>query len=161
MTKLELMICEAENNGEIDLDTRDMMLSILNESTAQARRSSELSKKVGAIWDKIDELENQQWKYKKLGNESMAKSLEYQIEKLEKEADRLCEKRAGVDPGLKARNARYYGRNKKIEKGKENASENKWRGNNVKESVMEEIYEAELCGDITPEERMALLDYMD
>ena len=160
MTNLELAICEAENSGEIDLDTRDMMLSILNESTAQARRSSELSKKVGAIWDKIDELENQQWKYKKLGNESMAKSLEYQIEKLEKEADRLCEKRDGVDPGLKARNARYYGRNKKIENGKENASENKWRGNNVKESVMEEIYEAELCGDITPEERMALLDYM-
>ena len=34
MTKLELMICEAENNGEIDLDTRDIMLGILNESTA-------------------------------------------------------------------------------------------------------------------------------
>ena len=27
MTKLELAICEAENAGEIDLDTRDMMLS--------------------------------------------------------------------------------------------------------------------------------------
>ena len=26
---------------------------------------------------------------------------------------------------------------------------------------LEEIYEAELCGDITPEERMALIDYMD
>ena len=37
MTKLELAICEAENNGEIDLDTRDMMLGILTESTAQAR----------------------------------------------------------------------------------------------------------------------------
>ena len=37
MTNLELMICEAENAGEIDLDTRDMMLSVLNESTAQAR----------------------------------------------------------------------------------------------------------------------------
>ena len=31
----------------------------------------------------------------------------------------------------------------------------------LKESVLEEIYEAELCGDITPEERMALIDYMD
>ena len=42
MTKLELAICEAENNGEIDLDTRDMMLSILNESTAQARQVKKL-----------------------------------------------------------------------------------------------------------------------
>ena len=33
--------------------------------------------------------------------------------------------------------------------------------NGLKESVLEEIYEAELCGDITPEERMALIDYMD
>ena len=39
MTNLELMICEAENSGEIDLDTRDIMLSILNESTAQARHA--------------------------------------------------------------------------------------------------------------------------
>ena len=30
MTKLELAICEAENNGERDLDTRDTMLGILN-----------------------------------------------------------------------------------------------------------------------------------
>ncbi len=30
----------------------------------------------------------------------------------------------------------------------------------AKESVLEDIYEAELCGEITPEERMALIDYM-
>ena len=36
MTKLELAICEAENNGEIDLDTRDIMLNVLNESTLKA-----------------------------------------------------------------------------------------------------------------------------
>ena len=56
------------------------------------------------------------------------------------------------------------------------ARSNEWRGNSkrppeykgrfktckgIKESVLEEIYEAELCGDITPEERMALIDYMD
>lgn len=29
MTKLELMICEAENAGEIDLDTRNQLLSVL------------------------------------------------------------------------------------------------------------------------------------
>ena len=28
MTNLELMICEAENAGEIDLDTRDIMLDV-------------------------------------------------------------------------------------------------------------------------------------
>lgn len=33
---------------------------------------------------------------------------------------------------------------------------------NVKqESVLEEIYEAELCGDITPEERAVLIDYLN
>ena len=31
----------------------------------------------------------------------------------------------------------------------------------TKESVLEEIYEAELCGDITPEERQSLIDYMN
>ena len=39
MTNLELMICEAENSGEIDLDTRDVMLGILNEATRQAKES--------------------------------------------------------------------------------------------------------------------------
>ena len=46
MSFLELAICEAENAGEIDLDTRDMMLGILNESTAQARRSEQLVNKI-------------------------------------------------------------------------------------------------------------------
>lgn len=40
MTNLELMICEAENAGEIDLNTRDTMLGILNEATRQAKESS-------------------------------------------------------------------------------------------------------------------------
>ena len=33
--------------------------------------------------------------------------------------------------------------------------------NDIKESVLEEIYGAKLCKEITPEERIALLDYMD
>ena len=60
--------------------------------------------------------------------------------------------------------------------GKKIASKNPWRGNSkrepevkgkykttngLKESVLEEIYEAELCGDITPEERQSLIDYMN
>ena len=45
MTKLELIICEAENAGEIDLDTRDMMLAILNEATRQAKESRKFENK--------------------------------------------------------------------------------------------------------------------
>ena len=54
MTKLELAICEAENSGEIDLDTRDMMLSVLTEGqgTAQYRAA----KRVGDEEDKIREI---------------------------------------------------------------------------------------------------------
>ena len=61
-------------------------------------------------------------------------------------------------------------------RGERHSKRNPWRGSSkkeerepgrykttsgLKESVLEEIYEAELCGDITPEERMALIDYMN
>ena len=67
------------------------------------------------------------------------------------------------DPAIEILGARFAGRNK-------------WRGNSkrppeqkgrfkttngLKESVLEEIYEAELCGDITPEERQSLIYYMN
>ena len=87
------MICEAENNGEIDIDTRDIMLSILNKSTVQARNTKKLRR----------------------GNSYR-------------------------EPEVK---------------GKYKTT------NGLKESVLEEIYEAELCGDITPEERQSLIDYMN
>ena len=102
----------------------------------------------------------------------------------------LSAKREEVDPGTLAFKSQIRGRtaagaktaddlyefNRKTEYGKRSASKNPWRGNSkreerepgrykttngLKESVLEEIYEAELCGDITPEERMALIDYMD
>ena len=46
MTNLELMICEAENAGEIDINTRDIMLDVLNESTAQARYAEGIYKEI-------------------------------------------------------------------------------------------------------------------
>ena len=45
--------------------------------------------------------------------------------------------------------------------GHELANKRKNSGKVAKESVLEDIYEAELCGEITPEERMALIDYMN
>ena len=36
MTNLELIICEAENAGEIDLDTRNLLLDILCESSIKS-----------------------------------------------------------------------------------------------------------------------------
>ena len=68
MTNLELMICEAENNGEIDLDTRDIMLSILNESTAQARRSNPLTTKADSLRKSADDDERQAVNHELIGS---------------------------------------------------------------------------------------------
>ena len=102
----------------------------------------------------------------------------------------MFEKKKKIDPKDLAgdallsgkRAARYKERNNnnaydyELRTGKESVSKNPWRGNSkreekesgrykttsgLKESVLEEIYEAELCGDITPEERISLIDYMN
>ena len=64
----------------------------------------------------------------------------------------------------KKRNAlltRIYDIEKDLEDAKAEYKVRYKTGKGIKESVLEEIYEAELCGDITPEERMALIDYME
>ena len=138
-------------------------IGTLNESTAQARQSTELRKRISQLYAQIEKLENQQWKYEWKNDKEMADKLEREISRLEKEADRLSEKAAKIDRYGNADSSYYYGRKKNIDKGRAAASENPYRstGKCTKESVLEEIYEAELCGDITPEERMTLIDYMD
>ena len=61
MTNLELAICEAENNGEIDLDTRDTMLGILNEATRQAKESEKFDiRYIKPLYRKKHILENRE-----------------------------------------------------------------------------------------------------
>ena len=191
MTNLELMICEAENAGEIDLDTRDIMLGILNESTAQCRASKRIDDEINKINKKIERLENMAQSYDEQGNTRMYAATNQKITKLMDEIHKLNIKGDKIDPDRNARMSKRYGaiagRNKAVEgdteptlkselHGATYKRRNIWRGNSkrppeykgrfktgkgIKESVLEEIYEAELCGDITPEERMALIDYMD
>ena len=189
MTKLELRICEAENMGEIDLDTRDMMLNVIGESTAQVRQAVKIDKQINEVYDKIQNLKNLRYKFKREGNQRMVDETDKKIKKLEKEEQELYKRRDRIDPGRHASVAKYLAqiasthnaksdhvlRDGFIDRGRASAKKNPWRGNSkreerepgmykttngLKESVLEEIYEAELCGDITAEERMALIDYM-
>ena len=191
MTNLELMICEAENAGEIDLDTRDMMLGILNESTAQYRAVERIDDEIGKIKEKIDRLKKIAQSYADQGNTRMCTATKQKIATLANEIMKLEAKKDKIDPYGHANSSKEFGseagRNKAVEgdtertlkskmRGSLAAGMNEWRGNSkrppeqkgrfkttngLKESVLEEIYEAELCGDITPEERMSLIDYMD
>ena len=194
MTNLELMICEAENAGEIDLDTRDTMLGILNESTSQAREAERIHKeikdkeeliskfediikksrkednvherikikraaqeKIGKLREEIDQLEQKSWKYsdaylRKMHGDNAARMLKSDLYGSTKE-DREYWAGMEIAKGMK---------HKKRENNTKERTPGRYKTTSgLKESVLEEIYEAELCGDITPEERMALIDYMD
>ena len=190
MTKLELAICEAENAGEIDLDTRDIMLGILNESTAQARQAEKIKKELDCLMnserDKLYKLLNQA---KADGDQKMYKKVADKIGENREKIYALQNKLTKIDPCEQSIKAKENGKrasgrilyNKMfgggyspdriksvINDGKQASKCNRWRRNSkrepeakgkykttngLKESVLEEIYEAELCGDITPEER--------
>ena len=194
MTNLELMICEAENNGEIDLDTRDVMLSILNESTAEAREAERIYKEIKNKEELIRKFEeiikksrkeddfNKRHKIKKAAQEKidkLTKEIGQLQQKVSKYSDAYLRKMHG-DNAARMLKSDLYGSSKddreywagseiskgmKVKKRKNNTKERtpgRYKTcSGLKESVLEEIYEAELCGDITPEERMALIDYME
>ena len=48
MTRLELAICEAENNGDIDIYTRDMMLDMINERVRDEAKRESMAKAMQA-----------------------------------------------------------------------------------------------------------------
>ena len=109
MTKLELMICEAENSGEIDLDTRDMMLNVLNESTAQYRAVKRIDDGVNKISKKIERLENIAQSYDEQGNTRMYAATKQKIEKLWDEARKLNKKIVEIDPYGHAYGSKEFG----------------------------------------------------
>ena len=187
MTNLELAICEAENAGEIDLDTRDMMLSILNESTAQYRAAKRVDDELELLVKRINKYCAMAEDFESKGNKKMADMYMDKAKKLDIKANELSDKLSRISPKRCTQQTKEWGaivaaednpeyRNRGKSLGREAAQKNPWRGNSkrepevkgrykttngLKESVLEEIYEAELCGDITPEERMALIDYME
>ena len=249
MTNLELMICEAENSGEIDLDTRDIMLGILNESTAQARHAIQHSDRGKALIRDAQGYRTDSDNALKLGDKKKARELRKLADDYSDACDEEMRIADKIDPRAFADNAYRFG---KVDlpgyrdMGRDVSKKNPWRGNSkrevrkpgykdldasqrekikdiydkinkskmkkdkaqelkkeidnmrlsprkrkelneridnlsrehelnkekrndllkntrntVKESVLEEIYEAELCGDITPEERAALIDYLN
>lgn len=58
MTKLESMICEAENNGEIVRDTRDIILNVLRENAALTRYSMKAQEEITRLEQRKEKLEN-------------------------------------------------------------------------------------------------------
>ena len=190
MTNLELAICEAENSGKIDLETRNMMLAVLNESTAQARNAKKLIDKIERLRGEYGKSQYTAMSTLPTNSENRKKikdSLSKQRE-LKKEIKATRDQLKATDPKHRATDAMdngeeaaYWGDDDSDfidsrKKGKKITSKNPWRGNSyrepevkgkyktsngLKESVIEEIYEAELCGEITPEERAYLIDYMN
>ena len=98
MTKLELAICEAENNGEIDLDTRDMMLGILTEATRQAKESEKFNiRYIKPLYRKKHILENRERElegkiYTMKRDKIYKKVDEDELDRLEKELQDVREK---------------------------------------------------------------------
>lgn len=192
MTRLEYEICEACNNGEIDIDTRDLMLDIM-ESTSLQRNAK---KKIDEIEKRQAEIRQKLKQYHRLlmteTNDDRKKKHYEMIDKLANEDDILEDERgkyyaiyrsklrgdsAGqfknstdeitrsfsnvdIEQGKKAKEKtrrRYYS------KGEDKLAERK-AGRYAKESVDEmkmEIYERELNGEITAEERELLIGYME
>ena len=181
MTNLELIICEAENAGEIDLNTRDIMLSILNESTLKAAPNGEPKRMSTAEYKNYMAQHEENTKKSKNQTNQKGSDQSYDAEVLDDRTSNLIKKKYRADEAAKVREeinkTRLLSKKKRnallaridaLEKGLEDAKteykdymKSDKRPVLKKESVLEEIYEAELCGDITPEERMALIDYMD
>ena len=89
MTNLELVICEAENAGEIDLDTRDILLGILNESTALSTNTDRRDEELKKIGEEISKLNDMKKKFKSEGNSRMVDTIDGKIEKLLLKLSRL------------------------------------------------------------------------
>ena len=99
MTNLELAICEAENSGEIDLDTRDTMLGILNEKTLLnddiSKMESDIKKldsKVASIYDEISGLDDKIEKAKKDNDVKKIQKYKTRKSQLESNQDELISK---------------------------------------------------------------------
>ena len=225
MTNLELMICEAENAGEIDLDTRDQLLEVLTEGAniEIMRKKKEIKKQYRSIMKeitqniksgdtssaskKIDELikllesaidglSNVEYTtfsaviswfigpvignigrwlltialaVPTFGVSTVVSEIKMVIETIDGMSDIIRRKKKNDEyDSLNVKDFNFlrttvtgvykqYIKQLKTLKSKLGDSEDK----TTKESVLEEIYEAELCGDITPEERMSLIDYMN
>ena len=216
MTRLELAICEAENNGDIDIYTRDMMLDIINESADDDRerikqlnakydqrlqssvekcsklfrRREELFKLIDKKKTEKDRLEKERdtevdrrnaeiYKYRKTFKSRFSNKTNKMVDDLKKYGGSVDNKIRMLDKEISALNNQakklekeYWGTLDSLVVGtpiyREAEKKLDARGHllgsfhkPIKESVLEDIYEAELNGEITPEERQSLIDYMN
>ena len=83
MTDLEYMICEAESNGEIDLDTRDELLGILYESISLQRNYDSVKKDIvntkAELNKEINRLQKKYEAKKKISDALLDKSKKYEV----------------------------------------------------------------------------------
>ena len=190
MTDLEYMICEAERCGEIDLDTRDEMIGIITESRASSRAYEELEKKrqeylinYKRTMKKFDAMlanaktETDKQKIKaaiKAAEEKKNVTLDKFKEKMDKhDKDGYVAMASGHiaarnHNGTRHSNNYFTFKNMGIKYKDASAKQFMGKEENKKKMIKEsvddirmEIYERELAGEITVEEREELLDYLD
>ena len=163
MTKLELAICEAENNGEIDLDTRDIMLGILNESTAQARQVKKLDDASRKLLRQLESTQKELKHVQVYGTHDEIVKVKEKLNKIWQAINTTDKKYPKVDPNGYAASSQRLGKDASgslstyrdhpiihrrlkshfdvdVEIGKNSAASNPWRGNSEREPEIKGKY---------------------
>lgn len=176
MTNLEYIICEAESIGEIDLATRNELLGALYESTALQRNRNFSVDKKKEMLQKIKLLKKDYESKQKVSDSILKKSKTYEVDD-PKLADMMInynikkkESQKAHSELLKAQKKFNHDcpdrKSKKYYKDDRRAIDKRLDKYGTVEStevddLRMEIYERELTGEITVEEREELLDYLD
>ena len=180
MTKLEYEICEACQNGEIDTDTKDTLLDIIMIESANNKEKEieylkklhdnvllelkTVEKRLNDVTHDRNVLNNQKdglyYKRHRTEVDNEIESFNRKIKELKSQKEKLNLKDAEYCKKLNELNK------DKIDKYvRELRAKGQDRGRRpIKESVNElkmEIYERELSGDITADERELLISYME
>jgi hypothetical protein len=193
MTEMQYILCEAETNGLIDLDTRNIMLEaydVMVESTALQRNDKKYIDEINALVEERNAIVN---KYESLlkdartdtEKERINKMIKKKIAPFDKKIDELSNVRAknykaGTDnnwasPYASKKNAsktypdsgqsnKEMIRDKFYSKGKDPYDKKPGRYLLSKESADDlriSIYESELNGEITVEEREELIEALN
>ena len=187
MTDLEYIICESERCGEIDLDTRDNLLSVLYEgSNAGIKEYKKELRSYNKISKNAHDKDGYDKKHKKF-DDILAKTYDFKDPMTYKKRAQLNGNEASVwkkeikkdDPLNKCKERKFHD---SVNNGRSDAEKYKSRYHKDDrraidkrldkygtvestevdiDNIRMEIYERELTGEITVEEREQLLDYLD
>lgn len=176
MTNLELMICEAENDGEIDLDTIDQLLSFFTAPFTVFLGKYLMMSVLGfaAKTGVYSAYEKGKVSIKTANKTTKVVDIATEIQKTVMTVQAIIKsckskKESGGKITMSDFNIIKGAVLKSYDQYLSQLEQLKKYGHSIatdaskptSESVLEEIYEVELCGDITPEERAALIDYME